>query len=163
MRVVLELSPPGMQDTGKSREVGPDEALVFRQPFEGRCRRLKQGLVREALRRADERSECLRDGEGEQEVRPRELLLEVVCEPLRGFMLLTLGAVAVATGMLDAMVPPTGVALREAMAVRAALALLDGADDRAVGGGEVGIALQVLWGKRCEDLAEGRHGRSLPS
>ena len=54
VRVVRELSTPGMQDTGQSREVGPDEALVLRQPFEGCGRRLKQGLVCEALVRADE-------------------------------------------------------------------------------------------------------------
>ena len=48
-------------------------------------------LVREALMRADEGSECLRNGEGEQEVRPGQLFLQVVGEPLLGFMLLTLG------------------------------------------------------------------------
>jgi hypothetical protein len=78
MRVVLELSTPGMQDTGKSREVGPDEALVFRQPFEGRCRRLKQGLVREALMRADAGAQRLRDGAGEEAVRPGQLCVQVV-------------------------------------------------------------------------------------
>jgi hypothetical protein len=46
------------------------------------------------------------------------------------------------------------------MAVMAALALLDGADDLAVRGGEVGIALQVFWRKGGADLAEGGHGRS---
>ena len=33
--VVLELPAPGMQDPGEPREVGPDEALVFGEPFEG--------------------------------------------------------------------------------------------------------------------------------
>ena len=33
--VVLELPAPGVQDTGEPREVGPDEALVCGQPFEG--------------------------------------------------------------------------------------------------------------------------------
>ena len=46
--------------------------------------------------------------------------------------MLTLWAVAVATGMMDAVVPSTVVALREAVAVMAAVALLDGADDLAV-------------------------------
>jgi len=163
VRVVLELSTPGMQDTSQSREVGPDEALVFRQPCEGRCRRLQQGLVREAVMRADEGPERLRDRQGAEEVRPRELVVQVVREPLGGCMLLTLGTVAVATGMLDAMVPSTVLARREAVAVVAVLTVLDGAEDLAVCGGEVGRALQVLWGKRRADLAEGRHGRSLPS
>ena len=59
--------------------------------------------------RADEGSEGLRDGEGEEEVRPGKLFVQVVLEPLLGFMLLTLGTVAVATGMLDAVVSPTAV------------------------------------------------------
>jgi hypothetical protein len=84
----------------------------------------------------------------------------VVLEPLLGCMLLTLGTVAVATGMIDAVVPPTVWALREAVAVVAALTVLDGADDLAVRQGEVGVTLQVLWGKGGEDLAQGGHGRS---
>jgi hypothetical protein len=163
VRVVLELSTPGMQDTSKSWEVGPDETLVFRQPFEGRGRRLKQGLVRETLMRANERSEGLRDGEGEQEVWSRQLFVQVVLEPLLGFMLLTLRAVAVATGMMDAMVPPTVWALIEAVAVVPTLAVLDGTDDLAVGGGEMGKAVEVLRGKSVEDLAEVGHDRGLPS
>ena len=98
--------------------------------------------------RADEGSERLRDGEGEEEVRPGQLFVQVVLEPLLGFMLLTLGTVAVATGMMDAVVPPTVLALREAVAVVSALAVLDGADDLAVGEGQMGVALQVFWAQR---------------
>src|SRR5713101_849596 len=118
-----------MQDTGEAREIGPDEALIFGQPLESRGRRLKQGLVREALMRADEGSKRLRDGEGEEEMRSGELFVQVMLEPLLGFMLLTLGTVAVATGMIDAVLLATTVALIEAVAVVSALALLDGADD----------------------------------
>jgi len=35
VRVVLELPAPGVQDTGKPRESGPDEAFVGGEPFEG--------------------------------------------------------------------------------------------------------------------------------
>ena len=113
--------------------------------------------------RADEGSQRLRDGAGEEEVRPGELLGEMVLEPLLGCMLLTLRTMAMATGMMDAVVAPTVLALRKAVAVRAALALLDGADDVAVGGGEVGVALQVFRRKGSEESAEGGHDRSLPS
>jgi hypothetical protein len=94
---------------------------------------------------------------------PRQLFVQVVLKPLLGFMLLTLGAVAVATGMLDAVLPPTTLALREAVTIMPALALLDGADDLAVRQGEVGVTLQVLGRKGGEERAEGRHDRSLPS
>ena len=130
--MVLQLPAPGVQDTGETWEIGPDEARVFGQPFEGRCRRLKHGLVREALMRAEKGTQGLRDGEGEEEVRSGKLFFQVVFKPLLGFMLLTLGTVAVATGMIDAVLPPTVWALIEAMAVVSALALLDGTDDFAV-------------------------------
>jgi hypothetical protein len=158
--MVLELPAPGMQDTGKTREISPEEALVFGEPFEGRCRRLKQGLVGEALMRADEGSERLRDGKGAEEVWPGQLLLEVVCEPLLGFVLLTLGTVAVPTGMIDPVLSPTGGALREAVAVVSALAVLDGTDDLAVGEGQLGVALQILGRKGGEDVTESGHGSS---
>ena len=65
-------------------------------------------------------------------MRPGELLLQVVMKPLRGFMLLALGTVPVATGMMDAVVLATALAVREAMSRVSALAVLDGADALAV-------------------------------
>src|SRR5215813_6146286 len=96
-----------MQDPDKTREVRTDETLVFGQPFEGESRSFAHGVVREALMRADEGSERLRHGEGEEEVRPGKLLLQVVEEPLRGFMLLTLRTVTIATSMIDVVLCPT--------------------------------------------------------
>jgi hypothetical protein len=51
--VVLELSAPGMQDTGETREVGADETLVLGEALEGERRGVEHSLVREALMRAD--------------------------------------------------------------------------------------------------------------
>jgi hypothetical protein len=134
VRVVLQLPAPGVQDTGAPREVRPDATLGGGQPLEGHGRRLKHSVVGEALMRAEKGPQGLRDGEGEEEVRPGQLCIQVLLEPLLGFMLLALGTVAVATGMIDAVVPPTSLALREAMAVVSALTLLDGTDDLAVCG-----------------------------
>ena len=78
MGMILELPTPRMQDPGEPREVSADETLVIGQPLESRCRRLKHSLVREALMGADEGSERLRDGEGEEEVRPGQLFVQVV-------------------------------------------------------------------------------------
>ena len=158
--VVLQLPAPGVQDPGEPWEVSPDEALLFGQPLESRGRRLKHSLVREALLRADEGSKRLRDGKGEEAIRPGELLVQVRLEPLLGFMLLTLGTVAVATGMLDAVLLATPVALREAVTVGSAVALLAGAADLAVGEGQMGVALQGRCRKGGEDIAQGGHGRS---
>ena len=108
-------------------------------------------------------AERLRRGAGEEEGRPGELCVEVVREPVLGFLLLTLGAVAVAPGMRDTVVPPTGMALIQAVTIRPALARWDGADDRAVCEGQLGGALHVCWAKGSEELAAGGHDRSLPS
>jgi hypothetical protein len=158
--VVLELPAPGVQNTDEPREVCPNEALVCGEPFEGERRGAEHGVVRKALMGADEGSERLRHGEGEEEGRSGKLFFQMLVEPLVGCMLLTLGTVAVATGMMDAVLPPTVLALREAMAVMSAAAVLDGAHDLAVREGKVGITLQVLWRKGGDELAERGHGRS---
>jgi hypothetical protein len=54
--VVLELPAPGMQDISKPREIGPDETLIFGEPFKGLRRGCKQSVVRKALMRADKRT-----------------------------------------------------------------------------------------------------------
>ncbi len=158
--VVLELPAPRMQDTGETREVRPDDTRIFGEPFEGFRRGVEHGVVSEALMRAEKGAQSFRDGKGEEKVRSGELLLQVVLEPLLGFLLLTLGAVAVATGMVHAVLAPTGWALRQAVTVVSALALWDGADDLAVGEGQMGVALQVCGRKGGEDVTQGRHGRS---
>jgi hypothetical protein len=84
-------------------------------------------------------------------------LVEVVLEPLLGFMLLTLGRVAVAPGMLDTVVSPTAGTLLETVTVMATAALVDGAEDLAVGERQLGVALQVLGREGDEDVAEGGH------
>jgi hypothetical protein len=108
--------------------------------------------------RADAGAERLRDRQGEQAVRPRELLVEVGLKPLLRCLRLALGAVAVATSMLDAVLSLTVGALREAMALGAAAAVLDGADPLTVCGGEVRRALQVCGRTSGEDVPQGGHG-----
>jgi hypothetical protein len=158
--VILELPTPGMEDAGEPWEISPDETLVCSESFEGERRGGEHGVVGGALMRADEGAERLRDGEGEEEVRPGKLALQVVMKPLLGFMLLALGTVPVAAGMRDAVLFLTVWALIKAMAIGAAAAVLDGADDFAVHEGEVGVTLQILRGKGGEDVAEGGHGSS---
>ena len=158
--VVLALSAPGRQDTEKARAVGAKETLVFGEPLEGLSRGVEHGLGGEAWMGAEKGTQGLRDGAGEEAVRPGKLVRQVVVEPLLGCMLLTLGTGAVATGMRDAVWLATELALREAVAIVSAVAVLDGAEDLAVRGGEVRITLQGLWRQGGEDSAEGRHGRS---
>ncbi len=78
VRMVLELSAPGMEDAGKTGQVGADEALILSEAFDGRCRRLEHGRVGDALMWPDEGSEGLRDGEGDEEVRCGKLFFKLV-------------------------------------------------------------------------------------
>jgi hypothetical protein len=94
--MVLELSSPSMEDTGEAGQVGADKALLLGEALEGLRKGMEQGPVGNALMRADKRTQGLRDGEGDEEVRPGELVFEVLMEPLPGFMVLALRAVAIA-------------------------------------------------------------------
>jgi hypothetical protein len=91
---------------------------------------------------------------------PGPVFVQVVCEPLRGVLLLTLGTVAGATGRMDAVVAPTVWTLREAVSLVAALTVWESADDLAVREGEVGGTLQVFWCTGGAESPEGSHGRS---
>jgi hypothetical protein len=61
-----------------------------------------------------------------------ELFCKVALQPLLGCVMLALGTVSVATGRMDAGCCPAAVALREAVSIVSALAVLDGADDLVV-------------------------------
>ncbi len=158
VRVVRELPPPGRQDSRAPQARGPDEALLFGELVQGPGRCLHQSLRCETLRRAAQGTQGLRDRAGQETVRPRELWGPVGLEPRRGCLLLPRGAVAVATGMLDAVLARAVVTRREAGAVGAALALLEGADARTVGGGERRSARQGLGGQRRAARTQGEQG-----
>ena len=65
-------------------------------------------------------------------MRPGQLLVAVVLEPLLGFMLLTLGAVAVATGMVDTGLFAPALALLKAVSIVSALTVLNGTEGLSV-------------------------------
>jgi hypothetical protein len=154
------LPAPRVQPPGKPWEGGPDDTLIGRQPLKGHGRGMEHGLGGGALVRADEGSQGLRESAGEEKVWPWQLCGQGVREPLLGCLRLPLGTVAVATGMIATVLSATVGALIEARAIRTALALLEGRDGLAGRGGQVGIALQVFWGKSRHDIAQGGHGRS---
>ena len=158
-RVVWEGPAPGRQATGKTRQSRPADTRVVGEPFESVRRGGAQGVGREAVLGAETGTQGLRDGAGEEDVRPGTLLLQVVGYALLGGMRRTRRPGSVAPGMLDAVVRPPAVALRDAVSRGAAGAGVDGAADRAVRGGEGGRTLQGRWGTGGEDRAEGGHGR----
>ncbi len=157
--MIRALPAPGRQDPGQTREGRPEATRVSGEPCEGARRGVAQGVVRAALRRADAGAARLRNSAGAEDGGPGPLGCQVGLEPLRGWMRRTLGTRTIATGMMPAGLFPAAWARREARAVVAALARLDGADDLAVGAGPRGGARQVCWGTDGADRAPGRHGR----
>ena len=157
-RVVRELPAPGVPDPGAPREVRPEATLVGGEPLASVSRGVEHGVRREALRGAEEGAEGLRDGAGEEAVRPRELCVQVRRSPLVGGRLLTLGAGAVATGMMDAVAPAPVLALRAAGAVVSAVARVEGAAALAGGGGKRRSARQIRRGAGGAARAQGGQG-----
>ena len=158
--VVRELSSPGGQDTQAPREVGADATCGGGEARAGERRGGAQGVVGEAVRRAEQGAEGRGDGKGAEQGRPGTRSLQVVLKPLLACMLLPRGTGPVATGMLDAGVRATPVALREAGARGPAVARVDGAADLAVCEGQRGGARQGCWRTSGAASAAGRHGRS---
>ena len=161
--VILELPTPGVQDTGKTGQSCADEALILGEQFQGVGRGFEHGLVTNLWMGADDRAKGLRDGEGDQEVRTRELLIELFVQPRLGFMVLTLGTMSIATGVRDAVAMSTAVALIEAVSVCSRTTLADGRDDFAVCLGEVGMLFEILRGIGGEDVGDGGHSWNLAS
>jgi hypothetical protein len=95
--------------------------------------------------RAEKGAQGLRDRDGAEEVGAWELFSQGVMEPLRCLMLLTLGTVPVAARVIDAVLPPTVLALIEAVSVVSTLAMHHGASGLWVGARQMGVALQVCW------------------
>jgi hypothetical protein len=158
--MILELPAPGMEDAGKAREVRTDKALVVGEAFDGLRGGLEQGRIGSALMRADKGSEGFGDGEGDEKVRPGKLFVELFVEPVLSFMMLALGAVAIAAGVVDAVLPATAVALIETVSIMAALAVLNGTHGLVVEERQMGIAREVFWRIGLEDVADGGHEAS---
>lgn len=94
--VILELSSPGMEDAEETGQIAADELWIRSELFHGSRGSGKQGGVGEARVAADEGTEVLRDGEGDEEMRRGEMAVDLALEPLAGFSVLTLGTMAVA-------------------------------------------------------------------
>src|SRR2546426_6850847 len=110
--------------------------------------------------RAHQGAQGRRDRAGEEAVRPRERLVQGGLGPRLRCMMRARGPGPVATGTLAAVVFPTALARREAVAVMAAGALLDGPEGLAVRGGAGGRTRTILGRPGVEDRAAGGPGRS---
>jgi hypothetical protein len=92
-------------------------------------------------------------------VRPGQRFAQGVMEPLLGCMLLALGTVPVATGMMDPVLLAPAVALRAAVSGVSTAALLQGADGLLVAEREMRVACEILVSTGSADILAGAHGR----
>jgi len=163
MGVKLEGSSPAVEDAEESREISTDVMFIQSKFLNSFGRGFEQGRVSHPLVFANERAQILRDGKGEQEVVTGELPLQLFFQPLPGLMVLTSGAMAIATGPIDPMELATLLALIKGNAAELSATGDDSINDFAVCfRHDLGVALQVLRAKGSEDLIDGGHGLVPP-
>jgi hypothetical protein len=158
--MLVQWSPPGRQD---ARQAGPRRAEAARgcgQAFAGLGRGRAQALGGEPGRGAAQGAQRFWHGAGDQAVRPRPLLIELVVQPRRGVLRLTLWTGSMATGLGDVRMWATPCAGREARAVGAGAAAADGVKGLVVRGRAMGSARAIRWRVGGDHVAHGAHDAS---
>ena len=115
----VELPSPGMQDCAEAWQIGADESLVFGKKLQSLGRSPEHGFIRDPLVRADEITEVFGHRESDHKVRSWKVPVELFCEPFLCFVMLTVGAMPVATGTVDEVSLSATLALVEAHSVLA--------------------------------------------
>src|SRR2546426_9443170 len=93
-------------------------------------------------------------------MRPWQLFLQLVVEPLLRLSVLTLWAMAIAAGVQDAVTPSAALARREAVSVVSGAAVEDSMDRFVVGRGQGGMPRDILRRIGVGDVSGGGIGRS---
>ena len=136
-------------------ELSADKTRILGQLLCCRCRGLKEQIIEKGLVRAGERAQSSRDGEGEHEVRDRQQKILLFLQPLLGFVVLALGAMTVAAGVVAVL---SLVALRAGIGLSTqggGTALLNGAHNLPVTGEQaLGILLAIGGTVLAEDVSQ---------
>jgi len=99
VRMVGQVASPGVQDADQT-ELSPDKTGVLGQMLCCSCRGLKEQVINKRLVTAGEWAQGGGQGEGEHEVRDWQQQILLFLQPFLGFVILALGAVSVAAGMV---------------------------------------------------------------
>jgi hypothetical protein len=119
---------------------------------------VKEGFIACFLMSTDKVTQFLRHGEGDQEVRTRNLPIDLLFEPLPGLVMLALGAMAVSAGPEDVMDLAAVVTFIDGHAVKLGAAPDHGLDGfPVVGRHAVSVAFEVLGAVSAEDVGDGLH------
>ena len=154
VRMVGEVASPGVQNADQT-ELSADKTGVLCQKLCCSCRGLKEQVIDKRLVTAGEWAQGGGDGEGEHEVRDWQQKILLFLQPFLGFVILALGAMTVAAGV---------VAVLGLVALRAGVdlptqswcaALLDGAHGPSVAGEKtIGVFLAVGRAVLAEDVCQ---------
>ena len=97
--MVGQVTSPGVEDTDQS-ELPTNKAGILGQLLCRSRRGTKEQVIDKSLVTAGERAQGSRDGESEHEVRDWKQEILLFLEPFLGFVVLALGAMTVATGVV---------------------------------------------------------------
>ena len=97
--MVLQLAPPGVQDTEKAGQIATDKGVIRGQLFNGRRRSLEHGAVTPALVTADDKPQTAGNREGDHEMMSGQLALKLFFQPGLAFLVLALRTVSIAAGL----------------------------------------------------------------
>jgi hypothetical protein len=153
--------PKDVQNSDQA-QLSTDETRVTGQVLSGLCRGAEEQVVAEPLVAAGECSQFGRQGEGEQEVGDGQEQVALRLQPFLRVTVLTLGAVAVAAGMVQVARLAAVGALVDLSAQGGCATLLDGPHCFVVAGQHVRAEAGAL-GRAIapEDLGEFYHARRL--
>jgi len=161
--MVLEGAPPSVEHPEEAGKIAPDMLVIGRELFDGPGRGFEESRVGEPLVSTDEAAQAFGHGEGEHEVMAGKLPVDLVFEPLAGFVVLTGGAMAIAAGAVHDVGMPAVLTLIEGDPGLLGAALEDGVHGFAVLLWQVAPkALQVLGAEGTEDVIEAFQVKSPP-
>ena len=164
MGMIVQGSSPGVQDAEEAGEIGADVLSIQGEFFDGVRRRLEQRGVSHALVLSHEGAQFFWDRKGNQEMMSWELALDLFLQPLLGFMVLTGGAMTIATGAVELAWLGAVVALVERRPAGLRTTGHEGIDDFAVRLGHLGgVTSEVLGCEGGKDFMDGGHDRVPPS
>ena len=131
MRMIRQIARPGLQHA-KEAKLAADEFWIVRQFLQSGRRGLEEEAVDERLMAARHRVECIRQREGEHEIRHWQQQRALHLEPFIGFVITTFWAMPILAGVITVAILLARLAEKNSTAEFFGAAGLDFLHDRAV-------------------------------
>ena len=99
MRMIGDHPCPGLEDSDET-DIGSEKPSIPREGHDGPGGRPEEEGIERFLAYPESLPETFRNGDGGHEIRNRQQEIDLLFEPVSGFILLTFRAVPVAAGMV---------------------------------------------------------------